>query len=319
MGDPADVGLVDPHAESHRRHDDQPVLLLETKFGVAALFRVHAGVVVNRRMARLAQREREDLALVAAAAIDDARLPLAGSGKAQDLVARAVLDGEAQADVRPVEAAQEGGGRLAVEEPRDHLGPGLDIGRGGEGGERHGQITAQLTDAQVIGAEVMAPLADAMRLVHGDQPDAHALEHGDGARQGQPFRREVEELEPPGIQRAEDLFGLGLRVARGQRPGLDPGFAQAAHLVAHQRDQRRYHHGDPRAAKRRQLEAQGLAAARGHDGQRRLAFDHRLDDLFLTGTKTRKAPDLVEQLFRWGHGRDLEHMGLLPRSWLRPG
>jgi hypothetical protein len=63
-------------------------------------------------------------------------------------------------------------GRLPVEQPRDDLGPGLGIRGGGEGGERHIERPAQRADAQVVGAEVVTPLADAMRFVDGDQ--AHA-------------------------------------------------------------------------------------------------------------------------------------------------
>ena len=103
------------------------------------------------------------------AAVDDAGLALAGGGEVEDLAARAVLDREGEVDVGPVEAAQEGRGRGAVEQLLDDLVAGFGIGRGGEGGERHVERAAQLADAQVVGAEIVAPLAHAMRLVDGDQ------------------------------------------------------------------------------------------------------------------------------------------------------
>ena len=55
MGDPADVGLVDPHAEGDRGHDDQAVLALEALLDRAAGLRLHPAVV-GRRMPGLRQR-----------------------------------------------------------------------------------------------------------------------------------------------------------------------------------------------------------------------------------------------------------------------
>ena len=49
MGDPADIGLVNAHAKSDRRHDDQPVLRLEALLHLAACRRLHAPVIVRRR------------------------------------------------------------------------------------------------------------------------------------------------------------------------------------------------------------------------------------------------------------------------------
>ena len=56
MGDPADVGLVHPHAEGHRRHHDQPVLALKPLLDGAARLGVHAAVIVTGAVPGLAQR-----------------------------------------------------------------------------------------------------------------------------------------------------------------------------------------------------------------------------------------------------------------------
>ena len=111
MGDPADVGLVDAHAEGDGGHDDQPVLLLEAHLDPAAFVGLHPAVIVAGAVPRLAQGLGQRLGLGAGGAIDDAGLALAGGGKAQDLLARRVLDRKGQAHVGPVEAAQEGRGR----------------------------------------------------------------------------------------------------------------------------------------------------------------------------------------------------------------
>ena len=192
VGDPTDVRLVDTHAKGHGGHDDQPVLLLEALFGQAAVIGLHAAVIVDRGMPGLAQGLRQGLGLGAGAAIDDARLAFAGGGKVQDLAARTVLGGKGQVDIGPIEPAQELLRRAGAEQTLDDLGPGFRIRRGGKGGDRHVQRGAQFPDPQVIGAEIMAPLADTMGLVHGDQRHADPLQHVARPDRGQAFRRKIQ-------------------------------------------------------------------------------------------------------------------------------
>ena len=295
MGDPADIGLVDAHAKGNRRHHDQPVLLLKAHFDQPPRLGVHAGVVIARRMARLTQGLGQHLGLGPRAAIDDARLAPAGSGKAEDLVARLVLDGKGQVDVGPVKAAQKGRGLFAVEQAGDNLGPGFLIRRGGKGGQRHAKCAAQVADPQVIGAEIMAPLADAMRLIHRDQIDIDPAQQGHGARRRQPLRRDVQQFQPPIVQRLKDILGFLIGIARGQRPRLDPHRLQRAHLIAHQGNQRRDDDGHPVTTQGRQLKTQRFPAARRHDGQCVAPRHHGIDDLFLTRTVIRETKDRVQK------------------------
>ena len=212
----------------------------------------------------------------------------------QDLAARIVLGGKGQVDIGPVKPVQESLRRLPVKQPRHDLFAGLAIRRRGKGRQRHVKRAAQLADAQVIGAEIMAPLADAMRLVHGDQRHADAPQHAQRRPRSQPFGRDIQQLEPPGLQRIPHFGGLFLGIARGQRPGLYPGLAQRAHLVAHQRDQRRNHQRHPVAHQRGQLETQRLAATRGHDRQHVVAARHGIDDILLTGPKAVEPENITQ-------------------------
>ena len=107
VGDVADVGLVDAHAEGDRRADDQPVLALEAGLGEAAVVGREAGMVGERRVSGLAERRGEALGAGAARAVDDARLTAPGGDAVEDLPARIVLGREGEREVRPVEAAQE--------------------------------------------------------------------------------------------------------------------------------------------------------------------------------------------------------------------
>ena len=301
MGDPADVGLVDAHAEGDGGHDDQPVLALKPRLDRAAVIGVHAAVIMAGGVATLAERLCQRFGLCPRAAIDDAGLPLARGGEVQDLAARLVLDLEGEADVRPVEAAQEGFGCCAVEEAGDDLGPRFLIRGGGEGGKRHVQRPAQIADAQVIGAEIVAPLTDAMRLIHRDQRGVDAPEERQRTAGGQPFGRHVEQLQPPFVEGREDLLRLLLCIARGQRASLHPRLAQAAHLVAHQRDEGGNDDGHAIAQKGGKLETQRLATTRRHDGQRVPPARDGGDDLRLSGAEGGESEDGGQKFLRLAH------------------
>ena len=131
------------------------------------------------------------------------------------------LAGKGEVDVGPVEAVQEPFGRGAVEQLFDDLVLRFGIRRRGERGQRHVQRAAQFADAQVIGAKIMAPLADAMRLVHGDQRDVDAPQHAHRRAGGEAFGRDIEQFERPCLQRLPDGGGLFLGIAGGQRARLD--------------------------------------------------------------------------------------------------
>ena len=96
MDDITDVGLVDAHAEGDGGADHHAVLALEAVLGQAAVVGVHAGVVVQRAVAGLAQRLGEALGPGAGGAIDDAGLAAAVVDEAQHLLARLGLGGEGE-------------------------------------------------------------------------------------------------------------------------------------------------------------------------------------------------------------------------------
>ena len=71
--------------------------------------------------------------------------------------------------------------------------------RRGRGGERqHGRGTQQvqlLAEHAVVGAEIVAPLRDAVRLVDGDEGGLALAEHLREAGNAQPLRRDEEKLQ----------------------------------------------------------------------------------------------------------------------------
>ena len=103
MDNKAYVRLVDPHAESNRRHHDQTVFLLEPPLGDAPVLGLHPTVVMERDMPGIAQGSGQRFGLGPCAAVDDPGLPLAGGGKVKDLAARSVLGSKGQVNIGSVE------------------------------------------------------------------------------------------------------------------------------------------------------------------------------------------------------------------------
>ena len=270
---------------------------------------VEPGVVGQRRQALVGQPGGGFLDLLARLAIDDAGVALVlVAQEAQQLAPRIVLLDDGVADVRPVEAADEGL-RILQLQPHHDVGAGVGVGGGRQRQPRHaGKTLVQHAQAQVLLAEVVAPLADAVRLVDGKQAEQAALvqriQHRQETRRQDALRRRVQQHQPPRAQFALDRRRI-LAVQRAvQEAGMHAQLFQRADLVVHQRDQRRHHHrhaapgtvpGDGR-----HLVAQALAAAGGHQHQRVAAADHMLDDRALVAAEGRVAEDLVQDGQRIG-------------------
>ena len=109
-------------------------------------------------------------------------------------------------DVGAVEPAQEHLGGAACKQAGDDLGPRLFVRRGSEGRQRHVQRPAEVADLEVIRTEVVAPLADAMGLVHRDGGDARAAEEGDGLGRSEAFGGEVQKPQRAVVDGLEDAL-----------------------------------------------------------------------------------------------------------------
>ena len=65
----------------------------------------------------------------------------------------------------------------AIKQLLDDFDLCLSIRSRGERRQWYVQSATQFTNSQIIRAEIMAPLADAMRLIHGDQIYAYTAQH----------------------------------------------------------------------------------------------------------------------------------------------
>ena len=239
---------------------------------------------------------------LAAEAVDDAGLAGAPVEEGLELVQRLALLDDRVADVGPVEA-RDVARRVAEAQARAHVVARLRVGGGRAGDDGHaGEQPAQLAELHVLGAEVVAPLADAMRLVDGEQGEAGTgrglldLVQAREERLGhQRLGRHVEQVELAAVKpgkHAARLAGLERGVVGG---GADAGRLQRVDLVLHQRDERRDDDAGAGAHERRQLVAERLAAAGGHEHEGVAAGDEVLDDLLLVRPVLAKAEDVAQQ------------------------
>jgi len=211
--------------------------------------------------------------------------------------AAAQLDGT-EDEVRPREPAHElrrvGGEAELLDDLVAH------DRRGRRGACEHARVRKvgqHPADLEVLRAEVVPPLTDAVRLVHRHQRAGKLQQEGTEPLQRQPLGSDVEERELPGrrgIHPAADL-------PRGQRPREvrrgDAAGVQRADLVLHERDERRDDQRRPRQERSGELVGEALAAAGGRDEQHTPRPEQRLDRLPLPGAE-RLQPEPLKRAFQ---------------------
>ncbi len=305
VGDKAHVGFVDAHAEGDGGDHDDAVLAQEALLMALAHVGAQAGVIGQGVDALLLQPGRRLVDLAPRQAVDDARFAAMIGEKSEQLLARIVTLDDGVADVRAIEAGDKDLRRVEPEAGDDLL-PRQLVGGGGERDARDVRVAlVQFRELDVLGPEVVAPLRHAVRLVDGEQRELAArvelVHQADETVGKQALGRDVHQIELAAHQAA---FGVDHRVEseRGiEESGAYAGLQQRVDLILHQRDQRRDDDADARPQQRRNLEAQGLAAAGWHQHQRVAAVAHMLDDLGLMAAKLRVAENAMEN-FVGGRG-----------------
>ncbi len=116
----------------------------------------------------------------------------------------------------------------------------------------------------------------------------------------EPLGRHVEQVELAGVQLRQHAARLGAVERRVVEGGAHAVGAQRVDLVFHQRDERRDDDADAGPQQRRDLVAERLAAAGGHEHEGVAAGDDVLDDLELVGAILAKAEDRVQDGGRVG-------------------
>ena len=165
--------------------------------------------------------------------------------------------------------------------------------RRGRGRERHHRRPPQpLRDAaqhHVVGAEVVAPLAHAVRLVYHEQRHLAVQQHLEELAVAKALRRDVQDLAAAALHRLLRRALLPRRLGGVDGPRVHAQLVELVRLVLHQRDEGRHDDGEPRQQQRRQLVDERLAGPRGQHHERVLAGQHGADGLLLS------RPELVQR------------------------
>ncbi len=252
------------------------------------------GVVGQRIQTLVPQPVRRGLDAAPGQAVDDAGLALMALQEAGELALRVGLAFDGIADVRPVESGDEAH-RFRQRQTLDDVFAGPRVGGGRQ---RHpgdtGEMAAELIQGQVVLTEVVAPRRNAVGLVDGDDGHRDAGQQVQGGRLQQALRGDVQQVQGAGLDGGRHFRALG-----GGLGGVEIGrshaeLAQRRHLIGHERDQRRHHDADTVAQHRRNLVAQRLAAAGGHQHEAVPPRHHRVDDLGLTPAECRIAVNALE-------------------------
>jgi hypothetical protein len=173
--------------------------------------------------------------------------------------------------VRPIERSDQLHGVSQAELLHDVAAHPRRRGRGERVETDLGPARAQLGELPVLGPEVMAPLADAVRFIDGHETDGAPSDDGVKAGAGrthEPLGRDIQQPVRAGGQARHDrLPGLGRKRAV-QAGGVGAVAGQRVHLVLHQRDERRDDDREAVAGEGRGLKAERLATAGRQDDER---------------------------------------------------
>ena len=236
--DRAHVGLVDAHAEGVGGDDHVDRVLAarhEAPLHHRALVAFHPGVVGERPQAGAAQLLGDLVGVLAGAAVDDRRAvgrvgePRLEQRLAARLRALALQRDHVEGDVGTVEARPHPQ-RLAHLEALRDLDRDRHRRRRRAGHHRRpAEPLGDLRQPQVVGAEVVAPLGDAVGLVDRQQVDLALPDRVEEGPRGEALRRAVDDLRPPVADRLQRRPRCPLRPSprRPSPPGGRPGSAAA--------------------------------------------------------------------------------------------
>jgi hypothetical protein len=321
VGDRSHVGLVDAHAEGVRRDDDLGAILHEGLLAGAPLLRTHAGVVGDGRQTLFAQPRGDGVGVLSRAAVDDRRPRALVAEHVQQRRPLArdralALDADhVEGHVRPIEARADRHRLVQLQASGDLLCDARRR-RGRRGHHRRAaadgaaQRRDRVVQAQVVGAEVVAPLGNAVRLVDDEQRDLALCERRAKGPGREALGRGEDELRVAGGDLRECLLVVPVLHPRREHRRAHAGLLQAPPLVGHQRDQRADDDDEPDAGERGELIAQRLAAAGRHHDEAVLAGERCSDSLALAGAKRVQA-EAPQQLLRRGRHRRCALRGLV--------
>ena len=296
VNDELDVLLIHPHPEGGGRDHDLYAVREKGVLVFDLLFGIHLPVVRKCRKAVPRETVGQILGRGDAVRVDDRRTVAAlDEASHVGVLCVAVVEVldlilEVFAHRRRAEHAKVNA-QGALEIVADVLHD-LRLRGGGEARDRNFapdallKLLQKLPDVEVVHAEVVAPGRKAVGFVDHEALDPTFLQRPHDRRRPQCFGRDVEKRRPSAL----DFFKGRLSFEQIDEPvdrggGEDLLFLEIVHLVLHKGLQGRENDRESRRRagrhERRQLEGDGLAAARREDREQRLARDGRRGRGFL--------------------------------------
>eukprot|EP00968_Pinguiococcus_pyrenoidosus_P020067 scaffold2277_cov256-Pinguiococcus_pyrenoidosus.AAC.4 len=314
--DLAHIGLVDAHAESNRCDNDHCMTGKEGLVRLVSL-RDRAARVVEadavfhgwQLVEGILKTHRDYLCLLLSRNIDDGamgpqipsflcRLPDCLNQRRQGSRGAAPrLPRDGDGEIRPVEGLHALVHRLPIQrQDANHVFAHVGHRSSGERHERHvWEVLPNDAKLLVVGPEVVAPFAHAVRLVDRKERDAllrvERLQARHGGASTELLWAQIHNLE----RALKGLLFLGAVFLPASQEGghlhhsFTDDLVELVHLIPHERNQGRHDDRDPAKMQRWQLVAQGLAASRGPEHRSVAAFRDRPDDGLLPGSEVLKA------------------------------
>lgn len=295
----AQIGFVEAHPQRTRRDERLDLIALEHALEFRTLIDVGLARVRAHVMSVLAQQPSGVDRRGDSERVDDAGArQIAQMAQQPGEALRRVLQAQhAQAQRRASQWSADREhrvsdvGRVPGAQLLGHIGDDAAVRR--RGGREHRYLGRHLRDqvAQpaIVGAEVVAPVADAVRLVDHQHPEpAHQVGQllGTERRVVEALGRDEQHIDLVAVERCEHVAPL-VRVGGVDRDSAHAHALGRGDLVAHEREQRRHQHGGPCAPatqQERRDEVHGrLAPSRAlHDERAPTPVDQRLDGLELS-------------------------------------
>ena len=255
---PAHVGLVDTHAERARGDDDRRAVGEEGAQHLTPSRRPEARVIRSRPHAHPQQGTCDQLGQAAGGCVHDrasvdAPEQLADAGEPLTVVPHLLY---CEPEVRSIERRHH---HLRVRHPQHPKDLGAGGGRGAPCERDCDWITEQIAmpvEPAIQGAEFIAPLDDAVRFVHGEQRHRPAGSRQLSHQAVQPLGRTIEQCQSSRERRVEDRATLVPREQAVEERRRNAPSPQGAHLILHEREQRRYDEREAAGHECRQLVAE---------------------------------------------------------------
>ena len=234
----AHAGLIDSHTERNRRDHDVAVALRPPVLDFVARFGRESGVISARRKSVFSKKRRDVFRSFLQRDVNDgrSRRALLQTRKQQLLALRRHDRRHREVQIGAIKSGVDGGGARDVEALANAVGDRRRRGRGQCEYSRRAKVARGLRQFQIIGAKIMSPFRNAMRLIDREKRDFGALQVRHESLVVEAFRRDVKQFQCAVVKRIIDgarFFQTQRRIESRRR---DAATLQKIDLVFHQRN-----------------------------------------------------------------------------------